>query len=273
MPYLSPSLLHARLSAGYANRPDVLRKVEFEVAAGEVVGLVGESGSGKSTVAMAILRLLEYRGGSVRGELRFQGRDLLRLSERQMRAVRGREIGLVLQSPLSSLNPSMTVGQQIREAWLAHGTAGGKPWHGLLELLETVNLPPDLQFLDRYPRQLSVGQAQRVLIAMAIVHRPALLVADEPTSALDTVTQAEILKLFARLNRQLGMSILYISHDLLSVASLCHRIAILRDGRMVESGPTELIFRRPRHSYTKALLAAIPAVPFAQSLSSEAPAT
>jgi ABC-type dipeptide/oligopeptide/nickel transport system ATPase component len=209
----------------------------------------------------------------VRGELRFQGRDLLRLSERQMRAVRGREIGLVLQSPLSSLNPSMTVGQQIREAWLAHGTAGGKPWHGLLELLETVNLPPDLQFLDRYPRQLSVGQAQRVLIAMAIVHRPALLVADEPTSALDTVTQAEILKLFARLNRQLGMSILYISHDLLSVASLCHRIAILRDGRMVESGPTELIFRRPRHSYTKALLAAIPAVPFAQSLSSEAPAT
>ena len=178
MPYLSPSLLHARLSAGYANRPDVLRKVEFEVAAGEVVGLVGESGSGKSTVAMAILRLLEYRGGSVRGELRFQGRDLLRLSERQMRAVRGREIGLVLQSPLSSLNPSMTVGQQIREAWLAHGTAGGKPWHGLLELLETVNLPPDLQFLDRYPRQLSVGQAQRVMIAMAIVHRPALLVAD-----------------------------------------------------------------------------------------------
>jgi ABC-type dipeptide/oligopeptide/nickel transport system ATPase component len=269
MPYLSPSLLHARLSAGYANRPEVLREVEFEVAAGEVVGLVGESGSGKSTIAMAILRLLEFRGGKVWGQLRFQGRDLLRLSERQMRAVRGREIGLVSQSPLSSLNPSMTVGAQIREAWLAHRTVDAQSWCDLLELLETVNLPPEPQFLGRYPRQLSVGQAQRVLIAMAIVHRPPLLVADEPTSALDTVTQAEILKLFARLNRQLGVSILYISHDLLSVASLCHRIAILREGQMVESGPTELIFRQPRHPYTKALLAAIPVFPFADTLSPE----
>ena len=195
---------------------------------------------------MAVMRLLEFRGGTVRGELRFQGRDLLRLSERQMRAVRGREIGLVLQSPLSSLNPAMTIGEQIREAWIAHPGAGTPAWGSLLELLDAVNLPPESEFLDRYPRQISVGQAQRVLIAMAIVHRPALLVADEPTSALDTVTQAEIVKLFARLNRQLGMSILYISHDLLSVASLCHRIAILRQGRMVEMGATEQIFREPR---------------------------
>jgi ABC-type dipeptide/oligopeptide/nickel transport system ATPase component len=265
MPILSPALLHARLSAGYGKGSEVLRDVEFEIEAGEVFGLVGESGSGKSTIAMAVMRLLEFRGGSVRGTLRFQGRDLLRLSERQMRSVRGREIGLVLQSPLSSLNPSMTIGGQIREAWRVH--PGSSKWGSLLELLDAVNLPPEMEFLDRYPRQISVGQAQRVLIAMAIVHRPALLVADEPTSALDAVTQAEIIRLFASLNRQLGMSILYISHDLLSVASLCHRIAILRHGRMVESGPAEQIFRRPRDPYTRALLDAIPAVPFADKLS------
>jgi ABC-type dipeptide/oligopeptide/nickel transport system ATPase component len=269
MPFLSSALLHARLSASYGKGPDVLCDVEFEVQAGEIVGLVGESGSGKSTIAMAILRLLEYRGGTVKGELRFQGCDLLRLSERQMRAVRGRQIGLVMQSPLSSLNPAMTIGDQIREAWVAHPGCGGPAWGSLLELLDAVNLPPEAEFLDRHPRQISVGQAQRVLIAMAIVHRPSLLVADEPTSALDTVTQAEIVKLFARLNRQLGMSILYISHDLLSVASLCDRIAILRHGQMVESGSTKAIFRQPSHPYTKALLAAIPAIPFLDNLSAD----
>lgn len=270
MAYLSPALLHARLSAAYGTGPDVLKDVEFEVHSGEVLGLVGESGSGKSTIAMAVMRLLEFRGGTVRGELRFQGRHLLRLSERQMRAVRGREIGLVMQSPLSSLNPAMSIGDQLREAWNAHPGAEVPKWGSLLELLDAVNLPPEAEFLWRYPAQISVGQAQRVLIAMAIVHRPALLVADEPTSALDTVTQAEIVKLFARLNRQLGMSILYISHDLLSVASLCHRIAILRHGRMVESGTAEAIFRHPREMYTKALLAAIPAMPFADNLSAAA---
>jgi ABC-type dipeptide/oligopeptide/nickel transport system ATPase component len=266
MALLSPALLHARISAAYGKGEDVLRDVEFEVKAGEIVGLVGESGSGKSTIAMAVMRLLEYRGGAVRGSLRFQGRDLLQLSERQMRAVRGREIGLVLQSPLASLNPAMTVGDQVREAWKAHPGAAVPKWGSVLELLDAVNLPPEAQFLERYPRQISVGQAQRVLIAMAIVHRPPLLIADEPTSALDTVTQSEIVKLFARLNRQLGMSILYISHDLLSVASLCHRIAILKSGRMVESGSAEQIFRTPRDPYTKALLAAIPAIPFTDSL-------
>ena len=269
MAYLSSALLDARLSGSYPNRPDALREIVFEVHAGEILGLVGESGSGKSTVAMAILRLLEFRGGRVSGSLRFQGRDLLRLSERQMRAVRGREIGLVLQSPLASLNPAMTVGDQIREAWHAHPNTAAPRWGGVMELLEAVNLPPERAFLDRSPRQISVGQAQRVLIAMAIVHRPPLLIADEPTSALDTITQAEILKLFAQLNRDLGMSILYISHDLVSVASLCHRIAILRSGQIVESGPAERIFRQPNDPYTKALLEAIPASPFADRLSGE----
>ena len=267
MPFLPSALLHARISVAYAEGQDVLREVEVDVNAGEIVGLVGESGSGKSTVAMAVMRLIEYRGGKVSGEIRFQGRDLLRFSERQMRVIRGREIGLVLQSPLSSLNPAMTIGEQIHEAWKAHPGAGIPKWGSVLGLLDAVNLPPESQFLERYPRQISVGQAQRVLIAMAVVHQPALLVADEPTSALDTLTQAEIVKLFARLNRQLGMSILYISHDLLSVASLCHRIVILRDGRVVESGSTEDIFRRPQDLYTKALLAAIPAIPFADKMS------
>jgi ABC-type dipeptide/oligopeptide/nickel transport system ATPase component len=200
------------------------------------------------------MRLLEFRGGSVRGELRFQGRDLMSLPDREMRSVRGREIALVLQSPLSALNPAMRIGGQILESWRAHSSAGSPDLMGALEM---VNLPREAGFLARYPRQLSVGQAQRVLIAMAILHRPALLIADEPTSALDAVTQSEILKLLSSLNRQLGMSILYISHDLLSVASFCHRLAILRHGRVVDSGTPHALFRNPGHPYTETLLAAM----------------
>ena len=254
----SPSaLLSARVSADYPHRSGVLKGLELEIESGEIVGLVGESGSGKSTLAMALLRLLEFRGGQARGELWFRGRNLLTLRQRQMRAVRGREIGLVLQSPLSALNPAMRIGSQILESWRAH-----RPQSlDLLQTLDAVNLPPEKSFLDRYPAELSVGQAQRVLIAMAIVHRPALLIADEPTSALDAVTQSEILKLFSRLNRQMGMAVLYISHDLLSVASFCHRIAILRHGQIVETNRSEEIFSRPRHPYTQALLGAIPTPP------------
>jgi ABC-type dipeptide/oligopeptide/nickel transport system ATPase component len=255
-------LLEARIWAGYKGNPKVLRDFELDVEPGEIVGLVGESGSGKSTVALALMRLLEFRGGAVRGELHFQNRNLMTLSEREMRAVRGREIAMVLQSPLSALNPAMRIGGQLRESWRAHCAGGSGAGPDLLQLLETVNLPRDPAFLDRYPRQISVGQAQRVLIAMAILHRPALLIADEPTSALDAVTQAEILKLLAGLNRQLGMSILYISHDLLSVASFCQRIAILQHGKIVESGPPELLFTQPLHPYTKNLLAAIPQLTF-----------
>jgi ABC-type dipeptide/oligopeptide/nickel transport system ATPase component len=255
-------LLEARISAGYKGNPEVLRDFELCVEPGEIVGLVGESGSGKSTVALALMRLLEFRGGAARGELHFRNRNLMTLSEREMRAVRGREIAMVLQSPLSALNPAMRIGGQLRESWRAHCAGGSQAGPDLLQLLETVNLPRDPAFLDRYPRQISVGQAQRVLIAMAILHRPALLIADEPTSALDAVTQAEILKLLAGLNRRLGMSILYISHDLLSVASFCQRIAILQHGNIVESGPPEALFTQPRHPYTKNLLAAIPRLTF-----------
>jgi len=222
-----------------------------------VVGLVGQSGSGKSTLALAVLRLLELTRGVARGEVLFGGRDLMQLREAEMRQVRGRDIGLVLQSPLSALNPYLRLRTQFIEAWKAHSRNGD--WKtATLELLESVSLPADEAFLRRYPRELSVGLAQRVLIALSILHRPALLIADEPTSALDVITQSEILDLFARLNKQLGMAILYISHDLLSVASLCHRVAILEAGEIVEFAPTARIFRDPQHPYTRRLVQALP---------------
>ncbi len=255
-------LLSVQLSADYAGKKNVLCNVALDIGQGEIVGLVGQSGSGKSTLALAILGLLGQKGGTAQGEASFRQRDLLRTSQREMKKIRGREIGLVLQSPLSSLNPALRIGTQLTEAWKAHrkGTVEERD-SDLTTLLESVSLPRDKHFMRRYPDQLSVGQAQRVLIALAIVHRPALLIADEPTSALDVITQAEILQLFAKLNRDLNMSILYISHDLLSVASLCHRVAILHRGEIVESGMTAKIFRNPQHPYTRRLIEALPKAP------------
>jgi ABC-type glutathione transport system ATPase component len=258
------NLLTTRLTVDYPNKPEVLRDVEFEIAEGEILGLAGESGSGKSTIALALLRLLDHKGAKIHGEVIFDGRNLLDLRPKEMRQIRGREIALVLQSPLASLNPVLRIGTQIAEAWRAHNPTAAKQWkEQALGFLDLVNLPAEPAFLDRYPRQLSVGQAQRVLIAMAILHKPRLLIADEPTSALDAITQSEILELFRRLNRQLNMAMLFISHDLLSVASLCSRIAILQRGRIIESGPTEQMFRDPRTDDTRALLQAVLRNPFA----------
>ena len=193
-----------------------------------------------------------------RGEILFGGRDLLGLNAREMRRIRGREIALVLQSPLASLNPALRIGTQFAEAWRAHNPDAARSWKTpASELLDRVSLPADESFLNRYPRQLSVGQAQRVLIAMATLHKPRLLIADEPTSALDAITQSETLALFRRLNRELNMAMLFISHDLLSVASLCSRIAILQRGEIIECGTTEQIFRDPRTEDTRALLQAV----------------
>jgi ABC-type dipeptide/oligopeptide/nickel transport system ATPase component len=253
------SILHAHISVDYPNKPGVLRDVHLEIAEGEIVGLVGESGSGKSTLALAIPRLLDHKGAAVHGEILFDGRDLLQLRPNEMRRLRGREIALVLQSPLASLNPALRIGTQMAEAWRAH-TSGPvtKQWkERALQLFERVSLPADEEFLRRYPRQLSVGQAQRVLIAMAVLHRPRLLIADEPTSALDAITQSEILELFGSLNREMKMAVLFISHDLLAVASLCSRIAILQRGAIIENGSTAQIFRDPRTADTRALLEAV----------------
>ena len=255
-------LLSLRLSVDYRNKAEVLRDVSMELRQGEVLGLVGQSGSGKSTLSLAILRLLHLKGGVARGKLSFKGQDLFAKTETEMRSLRGREMSIVLQSPLSSLNPLLRIGSQLSEAWRAHSSGSRDECAAAISMaLANVSLPNDSDFLRRKSSQLSVGQAQRVIIAMAILHRPSLLIADEPTSALDTITQSEILRLFAQLNRELGMGILYISHDLLSVAVLCHRIAILNAGEIVECGPPSQIFGAPQHPYTQKLVAALPRVP------------
>jgi peptide/nickel transport system ATP-binding protein len=269
-PETSPTLLSAQITVRYAGKAPVLRDVSLEIAHGEVVGLVGQSGSGKSTLALAILGLLGRQRSIVEGNIVFQGVDLLAMRERELRNLRGRSLSLVLQSPLASLNPALEIRTQLREAWRAHSD-GSKTKddcdQAIQSALKSVSLPnaenknANADFLRKRSSQLSVGQAQRVLIAMAILHRPALLIADEATSALDVITQSEILQLFARLNRETGMSILYISHDLPSVAGLCQRIAILHEGQIVESGSTEQIFTAPVHSYTQRLMAALPKLP------------
>jgi ABC-type glutathione transport system ATPase component len=255
-------LLSFRLSVDYRNKTGVLRDVFMELRQGEILGLVGQSGSGKSTLSLAILRLLHLKGGTARGSLSFKGQDLFAKTEAEMRSLRGREMSIVLQSPLSSLNPALRIGSQLSEAWRAHADGTREECAAAIRAaLANVSLPNDNDFLRRRPSQLSVGQAQRVIIAMAILHRPSLLIADEATSALDTITQSEILRLFAQLNRELRMGILYISHDLLSVAALCHRIAILKDGEIVECGPPSQIFGAPQHAYTQKLVAALPRLP------------
>jgi ABC-type dipeptide/oligopeptide/nickel transport system ATPase component len=253
-------LLSANFSVRYAEK-EVLRGVQLEIQPGEVMGLVGQSGSGKSTLAMTILGLLEKKRTRAAGTIRFQDFELLQLSERDLRALRGRAISLVLQSPLSSLNPALKIRTQLKEAWRAHASGTTADCGNAIRTsLESVSLPADDEFLRKYPSHMSVGQAQRVLIAMAVMHRPALLIADEATSALDVITQSEILALFRTLNRSTGMAILYISHDLTSVAGICDRIAILHQGEIVECGTTQQIFANPRHEYTQRLMAAMPRI-------------
>lgn len=229
---MSSPLLSVDLSVDYRTKPGALEGVRFDIEAGEAFGLVGESGSGKSTIALALLHLLDMRGGRARGALLFEGRDLLALKERELRRIRGSRMAMVPQSPVAALNPALRLEAHLREAWALHAPA---PWREarphVCDLMAEMGLPADDAFLRRYPHQVSVGQAQRVLIAMAVLHRPALLIADEPTSALDPVSAREILALFARLNRQNSMAMLYISHDLASVDALCSRVGVLDGGR------------------------------------------
>lgn len=255
----SAPLLSLAISADYAGKPGVLRDLRLEMQPGEILGLVGESGSGKSTLALSILRLLELKGGKSTGSVRLNGRELMALSERAMRDVRGRDIGLVLQSPMSSLNPALKIGTQMHETWTAHKPGTRKECiPRFLELLRSLNLDADAKFLERKPAQLSVGQAQRVMIAMAMLHHPPLLIADECTSALDLITQKEVLNIFRKLRRETGTGILFISHDLLTVSALCQRMAILYKGELAEVGSTKEILRCPQHPYTQELIKALP---------------
>ena len=253
-------LLRVELQAGYAGK-QVLHDVRFELKRGEVLGLVGTSGAGKSTLVQSLLGLLPWRGGRVTGEVILHGQNLLALSEREFRKLRGREVALIPQSPMTALNSAISLQTHFNEAWKAHEKSGRAALAERLEtLLAEVQLPSDTEFLRRRPSQISVGQAQRVLIALALLHRPALIIADEPTSALDPVTQTQIVDLLKNLNRQHGTSLLYISHDLISVLQLSDRIAVLDAGTIVENLQVAEI-GQARHAATLALLRALPVPP------------
>ena len=255
------TLLQTRVTIQYKDKP-VLREVCLEIGESEVLGLVGHSGCGKSSLALAVLGLLGMKGGKASGSIRWKDQELLTLKESAWLKLRGKEISFVPQSPMSSLNPALRIETQLAEAWKLHQRGGKQECRkAIMAALENVSLPATNEFLRRYSSEISVGQAQRVLIAMAILHRPSLLIADEPTSALDAITQSEVLDLFSHLNHKLGMSILYISHDLLSVASICDRIAIVNDGEIVECAPPQQIFFAPTHAFTKRLVAALPSLP------------
>lgn len=255
---LSEPVLSAEISVDYPTNPGALRNVGIEVYAGEILGLVGQSGAGKSTLAHAILRLLDPAGARISGRILLLGQDLMCATERRLRDVRGRQVSLIPQSPAAALNPGLRIATHLREAWHAHSRT---PWSGqqprLLQLLASAGLPATPEFLRRLPRQISAGQAQRILIVMALLHSPCLVLADEPTSAVDVITQRDVLDLILRISAQ-GTSVLLISHDLPAVAAVCHRLAILHEGVIVESGRVRDVLNSPSHPYTRKLIEAVP---------------
>ena len=233
--------------------------VTFEIGTGETLGLVGESGSGKSVTALSIMRLVERPGRIAGGRLLFKNRDLMTLDEREMQRVRGADIALVFQEPMTALNPVFTVGDQIGEALLVHGLATKRESRRrAVELLEAVRIPDAAARAIDYPHQLSGGMRQRVMIAIALACRPSLVIADEPTTALDVTIQAQILDLLREMRSAFGLAILLITHDLGIVAEMADRVAVMYAGRIVETGPVRDILRSPQHPYTRGLLASIP---------------
>ncbi|HXF95433.1 MAG TPA: ABC transporter ATP-binding protein [Gemmatimonadales bacterium] len=235
--------------------------VSFDLYPGETLGLVGESGSGKTVTALSLLRLVPEPPGHIHpgSTVEFEGRNLLALPGRELRKIRGNRIAMVFQEPMTSLNPVLTIGDQIGEVAVVHRNAGRAEARAVaMELLKLVGLPDPEERVDQYPHQLSGGQRQRVMIAMALVCRPAVLIADEPTTALDVTIQAQILELLDRLRRELGMAVLHITHDLGIVAGHTDRVLVMYAGQVVESAPTAELFTRPLHPYTEGLLASVP---------------
>ena len=238
----------------------VVDSVNFEVPAGSAVGLVGESGSGKSITSLSILRLIpEPPGRIVSGRVLFEGQDLLKLPSARMPDLRGRDIAMIFQEPMNSLNPVMTIGSQVAEAIKLHETlSAARRRDKVIEVLKLVGMPDPVDRLGAYPHQFSGGMRQRVMIAMALACRPKLLIADEPTTALDVTIQAQVLELMKAIRAELNTAILLISHDLGIIADLCDRVVVMYAGRVLEDGDVGSIFHRPSHPYTRGLLRSIP---------------
>jgi peptide/nickel transport system ATP-binding protein len=260
-PILHASGIHVRFRVPGG----VLRAVDgvsFALRRGETLGLVGESGSGKTITSLSVMGLLDIPPAEVpEGQVIFEGRDLLRLSEREMSRLRGRKLSMIFQEPMTSLNPIMTIGRQIEEPLVRHLSLSTRAARARArELLKHVGIPDPEAALHRYPHQLSGGMRQRVMIAIAIACRPAVLIADEPTTALDVTIQAQILELLVALQRETGTAILLITHDLAVIAETADRVAVMYAGRIVETAPVEALFAAPMHPYTHGLLQSIPRV-------------
>jgi len=258
------SLLKVRsLSTHFFTEEGVVRAVEnvsFEIHPGEILSLVGESGCGKSVTGLSLLRLIPSPPGQiVSGEILFDGRNLLQLEEKEMERVRGNEISMIFQEPMTSLNPVFTIGDQIMEAILLHqGLDKTEARKRTIEMLDRVKIPSPEMRIDAYPHQLSGGMRQRAMIAMALSCQPKLLIADEPTTALDVTIQAQILQLLKEIQKGMGMAVMLITHDLGVVSEIADRVAVMYAGRIVEVSPIEAIFGQMRHPYTKGLQASIP---------------
>src|SRR5262245_13725704 len=259
----SPLLEIEDLQTHFFTRDGVVRAVDgvsFSVSAGETLAVVGESGCGKSVTSLSVLRLVASPPGRiVAGRIRFQGQDLLQLSERKMRAIRGNEISMIFQEPMTSLNPVLSIGRQIGETLRLHrGMSQQAAAERTVEMLRLVGIPEAAQRTAQYPHELSGGMRQRVMIAMALACDPKLLIADEPTTALDVTVQAQILDLMRQLKAKTGTAIILITHSLGLVAEMAQRVVVMYGGRKVEEAPVQALFARPRHPYTQALLGSVP---------------
>ncbi len=258
LPLLSVRNLTIPLPAG-SDRPFAVQDVSYDVRHGEILCIVGESGSGKSLSANAIMGLLPNYLRPTSGQIVFQGRDLLLESEAALQSLRGKDMAMIFQEPLSALNPLMTVGKQVSEVMQVHQQYPGEERRKrVVELLNFVGLPDPDTLYDVYPFRLSGGQRQRVMIAMALALEPSLLIADEPTTALDVTTQAQILALIMRIQKDKGMGVMFVTHDFGVVAEIAHRVAVMEKGLIVEQGPVDQVLNFPRHPYTRRLIAAVP---------------